>query len=51
MSIDPKEWEKRSIDGEICGMIACDNTPALQCFQCKTHYCNEHRDVHKHRLD
>ncbi len=51
MSIDPKTWEKRSIVGEICGIIACDNPPTTQCSQCKTYYCNEHKSVHKHRLD
>ena len=47
MSIDPKMWEKRSVDGELCGFIACDKPPTVQCFQCKTHYCTEHKKVHK----
>ena len=50
MSIDPKIWEERSINGELCGIIACDEPPIVQCPQCKTHYCNKHKNVHKHRL-
>ncbi len=51
MSIDPKIWEKRSLAGEIRGIITCDNPPTAQCSQCKIHYCNEHKNLHKHRLD
>ena len=39
MSIDPREWEKRSESGELCGMLGCNNPPTIQCAQCKTHYC------------
>jgi len=51
MSIDPREWEKRSINGEICGILGCDSPPTIQCTQCKTHYCDEHRNIHKHKLE
>jgi len=51
MSIDPKTWEKRSINGELCGIIACDEPPIIQCPQCKTHYCNKHKTIHKHHLE
>jgi hypothetical protein len=50
MSIDPKEWEKRSVKGELCGIIACNNSPTVQCSQCSTHYCDEHKNIHKHPL-
>jgi hypothetical protein len=50
MSIDPKVWEERSINGELCGIIGCDESPSIQCSQCQTHYCNNHKNVHKHRL-
>ena len=50
MSIDPREWEKRSMSGEICGILGCDNPPTIQCPHCRTHYCNEHKNVHKHKL-
>jgi hypothetical protein len=51
MSIDPRQWEKRSINGEICGIHGCNNTPKMQCPQCKTHYCEEHKNIHKHKLE
>ena len=51
MSIDPREWEKRSESGELCGMLGCNNPPTIQCPQCKTHYCDEHKVIHRHQLD
>ena len=51
MSIDPREWEKRSESGELCGMLGCNNPPTIQCAQCKTHYCDEHKVIHKHQLE
>ena len=50
MSIDPKIWEERSINGELCGIIACDEPPTIQCPLCKTHYCSRHKEIHKHSL-
>jgi len=50
MSIDPREWEERSINGELCGIIGCNMPPSIQCPKCKAHYCNDHKDIHKHEI-
>lgn len=48
MSIDPREWQERSIIGELCGVVGCSKHPSIQCPKCKTHYCNDHKDIHLH---
>ncbi len=48
MSIDPREWQERSINGELCGIVGCRKLPSIQCPECQTHYCNDHKDIHKH---
>ncbi|HEY6588084.1 MAG TPA: hypothetical protein VIY98_07310 [Nitrososphaeraceae archaeon] len=47
-SIDPIEWRNTSINGTVCGILLCRNSPILQCPRCSLHYCSEHVKTHFH---
>ncbi|HYJ02951.1 MAG TPA: hypothetical protein VEW92_12130 [Nitrososphaeraceae archaeon] len=36
------------MNGIVCGVMLCRNSPILQCPKCSLHYCSEHVKTHLH---
>ncbi len=43
-----KDWSNRSINGEVCGILACTGDPTSKCPHCNHFYCYEHIKIHFH---
>ena len=44
--INWQEWSNRSINGEVCGMMGCEEDPTSKCTHCNHFYCYEHIKIH-----
>jgi hypothetical protein len=41
-------WRNKSINGEVCAILGCKNSPNIQCSTCSVHYCSDHIGNHFH---
>ena len=42
------EWKRRSENGEVCGILGCEDKPAIHCQNCGNWYCKDHSTIHFH---
>jgi hypothetical protein len=45
-----ENWRDRSLRGEVCGVVGCQNFPANQCPTCHLHYCYQDAKNHFHKM-
>ena len=43
MKITSEEWKKKSENGDVCGILGCDDKPIVQCTLWKNWYCEGHK--------
>ena len=46
--MDWREWSNRSVNGEVCGILGCEEKPTSKCPLCNHFYCYDHISVHLH---
>jgi hypothetical protein len=40
-----KDWKRMSEQGEVCGILGCNEQPTIQCQHCRNWYCETHKWV------
>ena len=43
-------WRNKSINGEVCAILGCKNSPNVKCSTCFVHYCSDHIGNHFHEI-